>query len=70
MAAPRAPFWMNYVEGGGAPTQRIEDREVAAERCQDLARTTGKRVYLLVTTDYVEPETPKPASVPVLWHHV
>lgn len=67
---PRVPFWMVYVEGGGQPMQRIEDRDVAVARCEELARTTHHRVFLLEATDYAVPELPKPADTVVQWHHV
>lgn len=65
-----APFWMVYVEGGGTPTQPIPQRTSAVARCETLARSTHRRVFLLEATDFVAPENPEPVDTPVLWHHV
>lgn len=41
------PFWMLYVEGGGAPTFRHDTPDGAKREAERLAVQTGKRVYVL-----------------------
>jgi hypothetical protein len=48
-------FYMNYMEGGGAPTYRFTDEQEALREAERLVLHTGKKVFTLVSVYETEP---------------
>lgn len=49
-------FYMNYMEGGGAPTQTYLSREDAEKEAERLTLNFGKKVYTLAACTVTEPQ--------------
>ena len=60
-------FWMLWVIGGGHPTVTHDDRDIACQEAERLARLTGETVVLLEATLYCKL---KPVENPVSWRTV
>ena len=57
-------FWCVWGEGAGVPIVKHRSRSAAEKEAARLARKMGRRMYVLLGTNFVEVERPDP---PVKW---